>query len=145
MSLFNNRDSIYEEMEGLKFKVGPKSFYQTNTDQAYNLYKEIGLTEKCEELANRIYGDLEGMSVKEAYEKLLEVADTYKQDEQFSMIENMYLKQQFIDAEIGDILYFGNYEQDNDLQNGKESIAWIVLEKTEEKITLLSKNMIERQ
>lgn len=30
---------IYEEMEGLRFKVGPKSFYQTNTEQAYELYK----------------------------------------------------------------------------------------------------------
>lgn len=33
------KDYIYETMEDLKFKVGPKSFYQTNTDQAYELYK----------------------------------------------------------------------------------------------------------
>lgn len=33
------RDFIYEEMEGLRFKVGPKSFYQTNSAQAYELYK----------------------------------------------------------------------------------------------------------
>lgn len=32
-------DFIYEEMEGLRFKVGPKSFYQTNSEQAYELYK----------------------------------------------------------------------------------------------------------
>ena len=32
-------DHIYQTMEGLRFKVGPKSFYQTNTDQAYILYK----------------------------------------------------------------------------------------------------------
>lgn len=32
-------DYIIEEMEGLRFKVGPKSFYQTNTEQAYELYK----------------------------------------------------------------------------------------------------------
>jgi len=30
---------IYEEMEGIRFKIGPKSFYQTNSDQAYELYK----------------------------------------------------------------------------------------------------------
>ena len=36
---FKGTDHIYEEMEGLKFKVGPKSFYQTNTDQAYHLYQ----------------------------------------------------------------------------------------------------------
>ena len=33
------QDYIIEEMEGLQFKVGPKSFYQTNTEQAYELYK----------------------------------------------------------------------------------------------------------
>lgn len=37
--IFRGRDFIYEEMEGLKFKVGPKSFYQTNSHQAYELYK----------------------------------------------------------------------------------------------------------
>lgn len=36
---FRGRDFIYEEMEGLRFKVGPKSFYQTNSAQAYELYK----------------------------------------------------------------------------------------------------------
>lgn len=36
---FSGKDYIYEEMEGLTFKVGPKSFYQTNTEQAYELYK----------------------------------------------------------------------------------------------------------
>lgn len=36
---FKGTDVIYEEMEGLRFKVGPKSFYQTNSAQAYNLYK----------------------------------------------------------------------------------------------------------
>ena len=36
---FKGADHIIEQMEGLKFKVGPKSFYQTNSRQAYNLYK----------------------------------------------------------------------------------------------------------
>lgn len=36
---FSGTDFIYETMEGLRFKVGPKSFYQTNTEQAYELYK----------------------------------------------------------------------------------------------------------
>ena len=37
--LYKGDEAIYEEMEGLRFKIGPKSFYQTNTLQAYNLYK----------------------------------------------------------------------------------------------------------
>ena len=39
VNVYKGNDFIYEEMEGLKFKVGPKSFYQTNTEQAYELYK----------------------------------------------------------------------------------------------------------
>ena len=35
---FRGTDFIYETMEDLKFKVGPKSFYQTNTEQAFHLY-----------------------------------------------------------------------------------------------------------
>lgn len=38
--LFSGRDHIFEEMEGLKFKIGPKSFFQTNSLQAYELYKK---------------------------------------------------------------------------------------------------------
>ena len=37
--VYKGNDSIYEKMENLKFKIGPKSFYQTNSDQAYELYK----------------------------------------------------------------------------------------------------------
>lgn len=36
---YAGQDHIFESMEGLKFKVGPKSFYQTNSEQAYELYK----------------------------------------------------------------------------------------------------------
>ena len=35
---FKGNDHIFETMEDLRFKVGPKSFYQTNTEQAYHLY-----------------------------------------------------------------------------------------------------------
>ena len=36
---YHGRDHIFEDMEGLRFKINAKSFYQTNSDQAYNLYK----------------------------------------------------------------------------------------------------------
>ena len=38
VEVFKGNDHIFEEMEGLRFKVGPKSFYQTNTEQAFHLY-----------------------------------------------------------------------------------------------------------
>ncbi len=39
VQLYAGQDHLIEQMEDLRFKVGPKSFYQTNTDQAYELYK----------------------------------------------------------------------------------------------------------
>lgn len=39
IKVFKGTEAIYEEMEGLRFKIGPKSFYQTNSEQAYELYK----------------------------------------------------------------------------------------------------------
>jgi 23S rRNA (uracil1939-C5)-methyltransferase len=39
VEVFRGNDHIFEEMEGLRFKIGPKSFYQTNSEQAYVLYK----------------------------------------------------------------------------------------------------------
>ena len=42
IKLYKGRDYILEEMEGLKFSINAKSFYQTNSDQAYELYKITG-------------------------------------------------------------------------------------------------------
>ena len=39
VKVYFGQDHIFEQMEDLQFKVGPKSFYQTNTEQAYELYK----------------------------------------------------------------------------------------------------------
>lgn len=39
IQVYFGQDHIMESMENLQFKVGPKSFYQTNTEQAYELYK----------------------------------------------------------------------------------------------------------
>ncbi|MCF0164327.1 MAG: 23S rRNA (uracil(1939)-C(5))-methyltransferase RlmD [Bacteroidales bacterium] len=41
ITTFRGRGWIYEQMEDLKFKIGPKSFYQTNSEQAYKLYSVV--------------------------------------------------------------------------------------------------------
>jgi 23S rRNA (uracil1939-C5)-methyltransferase len=41
IKVFRGRDFIFEEMEGLKFKIGAKSFYQTNSEQACELYRVV--------------------------------------------------------------------------------------------------------
>ena len=46
------------------------------------------------------------------------------------------------DIETGDTIKFGSYEQDNNPDNGKEPISWIVLDKTDEYMMLITKNCI---
>ena len=46
---------------------------------------------------------------------------------------------------IGDIVEFGRYEQDNDTSNGKEKIEWLVLDKTDDAVFVISKNIIETE
>lgn len=41
LEVFKGNDYIFEQMDGLKFKVGAKSFYQTNTEQAFHLYSVV--------------------------------------------------------------------------------------------------------
>ena len=52
VKLYHGNDHIFEQMEDLRFKIGPKSFYQTNSKQAYNLYCLV-----------REYADLKGDEV----------------------------------------------------------------------------------
>ena len=68
---YKGNDFIIEESEGLKFKIGPKSFFQTNSEQAYNLYRIVrdfaGLTGN--ELVYDLYtgiGTIAGFIAKDA-------------------------------------------------------------------------------
>lgn len=47
------------------------------------------------------------------------------------------------DAAVGDIVYFGSYEQDNDLENGTEPVEWYVLDKTDGEATLLAVYLLD--
>lgn len=55
--VFKGRDYIMEQMENLQFKIGPKSFYQTNSAQAYRLYSVVREMAdlQCDELVYDLY------------------------------------------------------------------------------------------
>ena len=59
----------------------------------------------------------------------------------FIRVESVLLSQ----AKAGDFVHFGAYEQDCDLFNGKESIEWLVLDKTEDKILVISRFALDNQ
>ena len=59
--VYKGNDHIFETMEELRFKVGPKSFYQTNTEQAYHLYsvaREFAFSENSENSEKPLVYDL---------------------------------------------------------------------------------------
>ena len=110
-------------------------------DSAYALLEEIG---DKETIASNKYdraikyidsGDykaaymlLDGLSYRDSAEKL----KSAKQ----AQIKN---------AKVGDIVYFGTYEQDNDTSNGKENIEWRVLAKENNRVLVISDKALDRQ
>lgn len=49
----------------------------------------------------------------------------------------------FSDTQVGDYITFGSYEQDNDLSNGKEPVEWLVLDKQDGKVLVISKYVLD--
>jgi 23S rRNA (uracil1939-C5)-methyltransferase len=96
---YKGRDHIFKEMEGLKFKINAKSFYQTNSNQAYELYKITrdfaGLTGK--ELVYDLYtgtGTIAQFVSKQAkhvvgIESVPDAITAAKENAQFNGIENV--------------------------------------------------------
>ncbi len=121
--IFKGRDYILEEMEGLKFKIGPKSFYQTNSEQAYNLYKVArdfaGLTGN--ELVYDLYtgtGTIANFVAKQAkkvvgLEYVPEAIDDAKENARLNQIGNTL----FFAGDMKDIL-----NQDFIMQHGRPDV-----------------------
>ncbi len=81
----------------------------------------------------------------EAYEALIAL-DGYKDSaEKASSIYDEYKIEKKKIAEVGDYIFFGAYEQDNNTSNGKEDIEWLVLDKKDGKVLIISKYALDCQ
>ncbi|MGJ1194964.1 23S rRNA (uracil(1939)-C(5))-methyltransferase RlmD [Sphingobacterium spiritivorum] len=108
--IFKGRDFIYEEMEGLKYKIGPKSFYQTNSLQAYELYKITrefaGLT--GDELVYDLYtgaGTIANFVAKTAREVIgVEYVPTAIEDAKINSAINQIGNTKFYSGDMKDVL-----------------------------------------
>ena len=98
-------------------------------DKAYNealaLYQEGNFAE-----AMAAFRALNGY--KDSAEKAIEI---------YYLYETECLKS----AQVGDIVVFGTYEQDNSVNNGKEEIEWIVLDKQDGRILVISRYILDCQ
>ena len=121
--VFKGNEFIYEEMEGLRFKVGPKSFYQTNSKQAYELYKVARDFAQLtgEELVYDLYtgtGTIANFVAKQAkrvigIEYVPEAIEDAKVNAKINKLDNTY----FLAGDMKDIL---NKEFIN--QNGRPDV-----------------------
>ncbi len=83
--------------------------------------------------------------IVEAYEALIAL-DGYKDSaEKASSIYDEYIIEKIKVAEVGDYVFFGAYEQDNNTTNGKEDIEWLVLDKKDGKALVISKYALDCQ
>ena len=84
-------------------------------------------------------------NVVEAYEAL-SALDGYKDSEdKANSIYVQYKVEKLKVAKVGDYVFFGAYEQDNDASNGREDIEWLVLEVKDGKALVISKYALDRK
>ena len=82
-------------------------------------------------------------NVIEAYNCFIAM-DGYKDSaEKAKSLYERYKSEALKAADVGDYIYFGTYEQDNDTSNGKEDIEWLVLAKEYNRILVISKYALE--
>ncbi|EIM76906.1 TrmA family RNA methyltransferase [Nitritalea halalkaliphila LW7] len=107
---YKGRSYIEEEMEGLRFRVGPKSFYQTNPKQAYTLYKVArdfaGLT--GEEVVYDLYtgtGTIANFVARQAKEVIgIEYVEAAIEDAHLNARENGITNTRFYAGDMKDML-----------------------------------------
>ncbi len=92
---------------------------------------------------NDAIAQLDSGNIVEAYEAFAAL-DGYKDSaDKASSIYDRYKVEKLKAAKVGDYLFFGTYEQDNDTSNGKESIEWIVLDVQDGKALVISKYILD--
>ena len=86
---------------------------------------------------------LDSGNIVEAYDALVALNDYLDSAERAAAIFGEYKWEKLKQANVGDYVFFGAYEQDNDISNGKEDIEWLVLEKKDSRVLMVSKYALD--
>ena len=114
-------------------------------DSAYALLEEIGDKEAiASNKYDRAIKHIDSGDYKAAY-MLLDGLSYKDSAEKLQSIKPQYYKFLLKNSKVGDIVYFGTYEQDNDTSNGKENIEWLVLAKENNRVLVISDKALDCQ
>ena len=92
---------------------------------------------------NKAIALMDNGDISKAYEIFVEL-DGYKDStEQADAIYRKANIEKLKEAKVNDYVFFGSYEQDDDISNGKEDIEWLVLDVVEERVLLISKYALD--
>ena len=132
-------------MESDKYAEAIKAFSELDGyKKSEQKIEECTAVQKEEAYATAIKLFNEGNAL-EAYPKLAWLGDYKDSAEKAKEIFEEYEIQKIKTANVGDVVVFGNYEQDNDISNGKEKIEWRVLAKENKRLLLVSKYALDCQ
>ena len=84
-------------------------------------------------------------NIVEAYEALVALEGYKDSTDKANSIYDQYKVEKLKTAKVGDYVFFGVYEQDNNTSNGKENVEWLVLEVKDGKALVISKYALDYQ
>lgn len=138
-----------------KYNAAMKLYKEGKYDEAITAFEALDdyldsktQIEKCniaikDEKYNTAIKLYDAGNIIEAYEALTALNGYRDSAEKASSIYDKYKTEKIKIANIGDHIYFGAYEQDNNTSNGKEEICWIVLAKENNQILVISEKALD--
>lgn len=114
-------------------------------DAAYAILEEIGNTEAIvANKYNRAMECIDAQNYETAY-MLLDGLDYQDSAQKRKEIKSQYQSAVLMKTDVGGTVFFGTYEQDNNASNGKEDVEWLVLEKKDNRLLVVSQYGLDSQ
>ena len=134
--LENKYKAAFELMSNGELEAAITSF------EAIIDYKDsiVKVTECKDQINENKYNEAVALANNEAYDEAILIFDSL---DDYKDSANLSQKYMLLICDVGDVVTFGKYEQDNNLENGAEAIEWIVLERTDERALLISKYSLD--
>lgn len=118
---------------------------QEEYEKAYSLLRQTGDTEVfAASKYDRAVECIAAQDYKTAW-KLLDGMEYKDSEEKQKSIKPQYYRALLTKAAVGDTVFFGSYEQDNETSNGKEDIEWLVLAKEDNRLLVISQYGLDCQ